>query len=138
MERAGKTVDPHRKKMLVYPEVPMLWYFMVFVCSFAMAMATIYTGHTNLPWWGLIVALIFTTMFMPFVVTVFAITGMLLCSHVRLASKGRFRLYLGFVPNIQNLIQMLGAAIIPGNPQANMYFTLYGFKSVHFFWLRTA
>lgn len=24
-EYAGETMDPHRKKMLVYPEVPMLW-----------------------------------------------------------------------------------------------------------------
>lgn len=26
----------------------------------------------------------------------------------------------------RQLLKMLGAAMIPGNPQANMYFTLYG------------
>jgi hypothetical protein len=52
----------------------------------------------------------------------------------------------GFTPNIQNLVQvcvlphppllvfntykMLGAAMIPGNPQANMYFTLYGYNTL--------
>ena len=56
----------------------------------------------------------------------------------------------GFVPNIQNLVQVskshlkcdgiihqylffvqiLGAAMIPGNPQANMYFTLYGYNTL--------
>lgn len=36
----------------------------------------------------------------------------------------------GFSPNIQNLVQMLGAAMIPGNPQANMYFTLYGYNTL--------
>lgn len=74
-ERSGEAVDPHREKMKVYPEVPMWWYIAVFVASFAMAMATIYTGHSNLPWWGLIVALIISGIFLPFVVTVYAITG---------------------------------------------------------------
>lgn len=32
----------------------------------------------------------------------------------------------GFSPDIQSLVQMLGAVMIPGNPQANMHFTLYG------------
>ncbi|KAI5117568.1 hypothetical protein M0805_009646 [Coniferiporia weirii] len=109
-ERAGITEDPHRAKMKVYPEVPMWWYGAVFLGSFAMAMATIYTGGSNLPWWGLIVGIIFSALFLPFVVTVYAITG--------------------FTPNIQNLIQMLGAVMIPGNPQANMYFTLYGYNTL--------
>ena len=77
----------------VYPEVPMWWYVAVLVASFSMAMATIYTGHSGLPWfvapmtlllslfteghyrWGLIVALIISAIFLPFVVTVYAITG---------------------------------------------------------------
>lgn len=37
---------------------------------------------------------------------------------------------LGFSPNIQHLVQMLGAAMIPGSPQANMYFTLYGYNTL--------
>jgi hypothetical protein len=73
-------------------------------------MATIYTGHANLPWWGLIVCIIVAAVFLPFVITVYAITG--------------------FSPNMQNLVQILGAAIYPGNPQANMYFTLYGYNSI--------
>jgi OPT family oligopeptide transporter len=108
--RAGTTEDPHYVKMKVYPEVPYWWYVALFLASFVMAMATIYTGHAQLPWWGLIVALIFATILLPFVVTIYAITG--------------------FVTNTQNLIQILGAAILPGNPQANMYFTLYGYNTV--------
>lgn len=109
-ERKGESVDPHRQLMKVYPEVPMWWYGAVFLASFAMAMATVYTSGSQLPWWGLIVALIICTIFLPFVVTVYAITG--------------------FVPDIQSLVQMLGAVMIPGSPQANMYFTLYGYNTL--------
>ncbi|KAF9002895.1 peptide transporter MTD1 [Cyathus striatus] len=108
--RAGETYDPHLAKMKVYQEVPMWWYIAVFVASFAMAMATIYTGKSGLPWWGLIVGIIMSAIFLPFVITVYAITG--------------------FVPNVQNLIQILGAAILPGSPQTNMYFTLYGYNTL--------
>lgn len=48
--QAGETYDPHLAKMKVYAEVPMWWYMLVFLASFAMAMATIYTGHSQLPW----------------------------------------------------------------------------------------
>jgi OPT family oligopeptide transporter len=108
--RAGESYDPHLAKMKVYKEVPMWWYMAIFAASFVMAMATIYTGHSGLPWWGLIVGLIISAIFLPFVVTVYAITG--------------------FVPNVQNLVQILGAAILPGSPQTNMYFTLYGFNTL--------
>lgn len=109
-ERNGERVDPHYIKMQVYKEVPAWWYLAVFLASFGMAMATIYTGHSDLPWWGLIVGLIISAIFLPFVVTVYAITG--------------------FSPDIQSLVQMLGAAMIPGSPQANMYFTLYGYNTL--------
>jgi hypothetical protein len=35
----------------------------------------------------------------------------------------------GFKTDVQQLAQMLGAALVPGNSQANMYFTLYGYNS---------
>lgn len=108
--RKGEATDPHYAKMKSYPEVPMWWYGVVFLISFAMAMATIYTGHSGLPWWGLIVAIIFAAIFLPFTVLVYAITG--------------------FNPDIQSVIQILGAAMMPGSPQTNMYFTLYGYNTV--------
>ncbi|PPQ75716.1 hypothetical protein CVT24_002577 [Panaeolus cyanescens] len=108
--RAGETYDPHLAKMKVYPEVPMWWYIAMFFASFAMAMSTSYAAKSGLPWWGLIVGLIISAIFLPFVITVYAITG--------------------FSPNIQHLVQMIGAAMIPGNPQANMYFTLYGYNTL--------
>ncbi|KAK0199297.1 peptide transporter MTD1 [Desarmillaria ectypa] len=102
----GESYDPHLEKMKVYPEVPTWWYIAIFLGSFAMAMATIYTSNSSLPWWGLIVAIIISAVFLPFVVTVYAITG--------------------FIPDIQSLVQIIGASMMPGSPQTNMYFTLYG------------
>ncbi|KIM37745.1 hypothetical protein M413DRAFT_254678 [Hebeloma cylindrosporum] len=108
--RAGENYDPHLAKMKAYKEVPMWWYLAMFAASFAMAMATMYAGKSGLPWWGLIVGILISALFLPFVITVYAITG--------------------FSPNIQHLVQMLGAAMIPGSPQANMYFTLYGYNTL--------
>ncbi|KAJ6453791.1 peptide transporter MTD1 [Mycena sanguinolenta] len=108
--RAGDTYDPHLAKMKVYPEVPMWWYIIIFIGSFAMAMATIYTGHSGLPWWGLIVGILISAIFLPFVVTVYAITG--------------------FGTSMQNLVQIIGASMMPGSPQTNMYFTLYGYNTL--------
>jgi OPT family small oligopeptide transporter len=108
--RAGESYDPHLAKMKVYPEVPMWWYGAVFVASFAMAMATVYTSGSELPWWGLILCLVISAVFLPFTVTVYAITG--------------------FVPSIGPMVQMIGAAVLPGSPQTNMYFYLYGFNTL--------
>ncbi|GAA6063037.1 hypothetical protein JCM10212_001016 [Sporobolomyces blumeae] len=101
--------DPHYQLMRVYKEVPMWMYGAIMVGSFACAMATCYTGHSQLPWWALIVALILSLFMFPFVCVIYAVTG--------------------FKTDVQQLAQMLGAALVPGNSQANLYFTLYGYNS---------
>ncbi|GAA5873783.1 hypothetical protein JCM1840_002073 [Sporobolomyces johnsonii] len=101
--------DPHYQLMLKYKEVPMWVYGFTLVASFAMAMATCYTGHSQLPWWALIVALLLSLFMFPFVCVIYAVTG--------------------FKTDVQQLAQMLGSALVPGNSQANMYFTLYGYNS---------
>ncbi|KAJ7046059.1 peptide transporter MTD1 [Mycena alexandri] len=108
--RAGDVYDPHLAKMKAYPEVPMWWYIVISFSSFGMAMATIYTGDSGLPWWGLVVAILISAVFLPFVVTVHAITG--------------------FTTSMQNLVQIIGASMMPGSPQTNMFFTLYGFNTL--------
>ncbi|KAJ7760820.1 peptide transporter MTD1 [Mycena maculata] len=108
--RAGDDYDPHLAKMKVYPEVPMWWYIVVFVGSFCMAMATLYTGHSGMPGWGLVIGIILSAVFLPFVATVYAITG--------------------FGTSVENLVQIIGASLMPGSPQTNMYFTLYGFNTL--------
>ncbi|KAF8182489.1 peptide transporter MTD1 [Mycena galopus ATCC 62051] len=96
--RAGDAYDPHLAKMK--EKVPMWWYIVIFFASFGMAMATIYTGHSGMPWWGLVVGIIISAVFLPFVVTVYAITG--------------------FSTSMQNLVQIIGASLMPGSPQTNM------------------
>lgn len=101
--------DAHYKKMKVYKEVPWYWYGGIFIVCFAIALGTSYGAKSGMPWWALIVALIITAVFLP-------VIGTLYCT-------------VGYQPSIENLVQMVGGAIIPGKPVANMYFTLYGYQT---------
>ncbi|KAJ7260312.1 peptide transporter MTD1 [Mycena haematopus] len=85
----GKDIIEVIQRYRVYPEVPMWWYIVIFIGSFGMAMATIYTGGSGMPWWGLVVGILISAVFLPFVVTIYAITG--------------------FTTSMQNLVQMIGA-----------------------------
>ncbi|KAJ7595934.1 peptide transporter MTD1 [Mycena floridula] len=109
--RHDNITDLHFKKMKVYREVPFYWYCIVFVASFTMAITTTHFGASELPWWGLIIAIVISVLFLPFLTLSEAITS--------------------FAPNLDSLIQMIGASIFPGNPQTNMYFTLYGSTTLY-------
>ena len=75
--------------------------------TFALGLGLLYAAKSGLPWWGFIVALIFSTAFVPILGTLYATVG--------------------YQPSLQFLIQMVGGAMIPGKPVANMYFTLCKF-----------
>jgi OPT family oligopeptide transporter len=108
--KAGRNcTDPHYEKMKAYKEVPYWWYTALFVASLAMGLATNYTAHSQLPWWGFFIAVGFAALFLPIISTLYAV----LC----------------FVPGTENIAQMLAAGLFPGKPQANMYFTLYAYNS---------
>ncbi|KZS99888.1 OPT oligopeptide transporter [Laetiporus sulphureus 93-53] len=102
--------DVHYKRMRIYREVPMWWYGAVTAAAFVMAMVCAYTEKSDMPWWALIVALILAMFCLPFYGAMYAIAA--------------------FQVIIQNLFQMLGAALIPGSSQANMYFELYSSQSL--------
>ncbi|SCZ88962.1 BZ3500_MvSof-1268-A1-R1_Chr1-1g00858 [Microbotryum saponariae] len=108
--RSQSQPDPHYQKMMTYREVPMWWYLLTLGASFAMSMASCYAGHAQLPWWALIIAFLLAAAVFPPVLIVYAVTG--------------------FNTDVQQLAQMLGAAIVSGNSRANLYFTLYGSNSV--------
>lgn len=62
------------------------------------------TGHSHLPWWALIVAILISALFLPLLSVFYAITG--------------------WQVGLTTLAQMLGAAVVPGNSQANMVRTV--------------
>ncbi|EIN10286.1 OPT oligopeptide transporter [Punctularia strigosozonata HHB-11173 SS5] len=107
--RQGAIKDAHYEKMKVYKEVPQWWYVGMFVSSLAMALATNYTSDSGLPWWAFFIAVGFAAIFLPIISTLYAI----LC----------------YVPGTEDVARMLGAALVPGKPHANMYFTLYAYNS---------
>jgi hypothetical protein len=97
--------DPHYKLMMAYKAVPNWWFGIVLLLSFIIAMTILYTGNSTLPWWGFIVAMIIGYVFLVFFGAMQAITG------------------ISWL--VQPIVQMIGGYIQPGNPVANMYFSLY-------------
>ncbi|KAH9941493.1 OPT oligopeptide transporter [Amylocystis lapponica] len=87
--------DIHYRKMSIYKEVPMWWYGLLAISAFITAMVCIYTEHSQLPWWALIVGLLIAIFILPFYGAMSAIAS--------------------FTPGISNLFQMLGSALIPGH-----------------------
>jgi hypothetical protein len=72
----GKPIDdPHYRLILKYPEVPMWWYAGITLGAFVVAMVCAYTEKSHLPWWALIVALIFAFLWLPFYGAMNAITA---------------------------------------------------------------
>ncbi|KZT74165.1 OPT superfamily oligopeptide transporter [Daedalea quercina L-15889] len=107
----GKPVtDHHYEKMKIYKEVPLWWYGAVTLGAFVTAMVCAYTEHSGLPWWALIVALVFAMMVLPFYGAMYAVAA--------------------WQAGITNLFQIFASALIPGSSQANMYFELYSSQAL--------
>ncbi|KAH9477169.1 Oligopeptide transporter 3 [Psilocybe cubensis] len=102
--------DPHYRRMKVYKEISNWWYLVVLIVTIAISLGTTYAAKSGLPWWAFFIALIFAWMFVPIIGTLYATVG--------------------YAPSIENMVQMLGGALVPGKPVANMYFTMYGFNPV--------
>ncbi|GAA5859277.1 hypothetical protein JCM8547_008949 [Rhodosporidiobolus lusitaniae] len=103
--RSRSYTDPHYLKMRVYKEVPMWVYGAIVLGSFFIAIATTYTGDSHMPWYATIVAFVVAAVLFPFICLFPAITGWQI--------------------GVSNLVLMLGAAVIPGNAQANGWFQLF-------------
>lgn len=97
--------DPHYKLIMAYKAVPDWWYGLVLLLSFAIGMIIIYKGNTTLPWWGFIVAILLSYIFLVFLGSMAAISG------------------VQFL--VQSIVQMIGGYIRPGDPVSNMFFSLY-------------
>ncbi|RKF62996.1 Oligopeptide transporter 6 [Erysiphe neolycopersici] len=99
-------LDPHYRQMLVYAEVPSIWYVGIFIGSFSIALFCTYSLKSTLPWWGLIISCIIGFV-NTFIISILAGS-------------------IGFGLLTTSLIQMIGGQLFPGRPLANMYFVLFG------------
>ncbi|KAH8662692.1 OPT oligopeptide transporter protein-domain-containing protein [Ilyonectria robusta] len=102
--------DPHYQLMLAYPECPSWWYACILILSVIMGVVAIYAAKSTLPWYGFFTSLGVAGTFILFFGAQVALTG-----------------YQG---NVQPIVQMIGGYLHPGQPLANMYFTLFGYNSV--------
>ncbi|KAG6330638.1 hypothetical protein ID866_8453 [Astraeus odoratus] len=103
--RTGIQPDPHWKAMQKYKEVPFWWYICLLVLSFISGLIVILSGQTTLPLYSFIVALLLGSFVTPFSQLLFA------------------RLGNGIATN--QLMKMVGGAIAPGRPVANLYFAMW-------------
>lgn len=97
--------DPHWKAMQRYKEAPFWWYIGLLVLAFFSALIVIFKGQTTLPWYSYLVALLLGTFVTPFSQLLFA------------------RMGNGIATN--QLMKMVGGAIAPGRPLANLYFSMW-------------
>lgn len=102
--------DPHYKLMLNYKPVPNWWYLLVLILSVTVALICLYKGDSTLPWWGFLVSC--------------------LVAWVFLLVFGAMQGTTGITFIIQPVVQLIGGYIQPGNPVANMYFTLFVSKTL--------
>jgi len=104
-EEPQENYDPHYKLMLAYKPVPNWWFLVILALSAVVALVVLYVGDSTLPWWGFLVACLLAWLLLLFFGAMQAVTG------------------IGFI--IQPIVQLVGGYLQPGNPVANMYFTLY-------------
>ncbi|KAJ5738648.1 hypothetical protein N7493_001803 [Penicillium malachiteum] len=102
--------DPHYKLMMNYKAVPNWWFMLVLALSVTVALICLYKGDSTLPWWGFLISCLVAWAF--------------------LLIFGAMQATTGIVFIIQPMVQLIGGYIQPGNPVANMYFTLFGYNSV--------
>ncbi|RIA90001.1 oligopeptide transporter OPT family [Glomus cerebriforme] len=104
--------DIHCKLMNVYPEVPNWWYSILYVIMFIVAIILGYITVAHLPWWGMILSVMLSTIFVLPIGVIQAISGS--------TSLG-----------LNVITEMVCGYVLPGNPIANTYFKTYGYMGVY-------
>jgi hypothetical protein len=93
-------ICPHYGLMQAYDEVPSSWFALVWVISAALGLISSTMAGSTLPWWSFFLALVISAACLPFF--------------------GALTAMFGFQLNVEPLIQMIGAYLLPGMPVANM------------------
>ncbi|KAI9019174.1 OPT family small oligopeptide transporter [Phycomyces nitens] len=103
--------DIHNRLMAAYKEVPVWWYYIIFVCGIGLNIGIGYANHSQLPWWGFLLAIALATVLSLPLNMIQAITGN------------------GFGLNV--VAEMICGFLLPGNPVANMYFKSLGYNTLY-------
>ncbi|CAJ0878046.1 21195_t:CDS:10 [Entrophospora sp. SA101] len=103
--------DIHYRMLKRYEDIPNLWYASIFVTMLSIAITLCYVSGSDLPWWGLLLAVA------------------LACVIV---------LPIGVIQAISNnqvglnvISEMICGYIFPGRPIANVYFKSYSYMAMH-------
>jgi hypothetical protein len=67
--------DPRYRLIMSYKAVPNWWFGIVLALSFTIGMIILYQGHTTLPWWGFIIAMLIGYVFLIIFGAMIAISG---------------------------------------------------------------
>ncbi|CAG8768512.1 12100_t:CDS:10 [Gigaspora margarita] len=105
-----KETDIHCKMMKIYPEVPFYWYGAIFFIMLAIAISLGYTTGVNLPWWGVLLAIIIAASMVLPIGIIQAISNWQLGLNV--------------------MTELVCGLLLPGYPIANVYFKTYGYRSM--------
>ena len=108
--RARTQPDVHYQGMLKYKEVPIWWYWVLFVLAFVAGLIVTIRPGTTLPVWGYIVALLLGAFIAPFSCVLYGLYG----SGV----------------GTNQLSKMVAGALHPGRPLANLYFASWSHQVI--------
>ncbi|KAF9924036.1 hypothetical protein BGZ67_009559 [Mortierella alpina] len=102
--------DIHTRMMRVYPEVPQLWYAGFYLVMAVLAAVACEFYGTQLPWWGLVLALV---------------VGWVLTLPI-----GVMNAVTGYGPGLNVITELICGYLLPGKPIANMTFKCYGYMAM--------
>jgi hypothetical protein len=108
--RARTQPDAHYQGMLKYKEVPVWWYWALFVLAFVAGLIVTIRPGTTLPVWGYIIALLLGALIAPFSCILYGLYG------------------TGVATNL--LSKMVAGALHPGRPLANLYFASWSHQVI--------
>ncbi|ORX58721.1 OPT family small oligopeptide transporter [Hesseltinella vesiculosa] len=111
MGKGGKNAtDIHNQLMQAYPEVPNWWYYIIYIVGLAVNIGLAYANSSQLPAWGVIFAVLLSTVLSLPMNMIQAVTGQ------------------GFGLNV--VAEMIYGFIKPGYPVADMYFKTLGYNTL--------
>ncbi|KXS16813.1 OPT superfamily oligopeptide transporter [Gonapodya prolifera JEL478] len=111
--RASRIEDPdiHNVLMDAYETVPHWWFGVVFIITLALSFLTTSYWPTNLPWWGLVLAV--------------------LMALVSTIPFGIIQAIANVLPGLNVITELVCGYMLPGRPIANIIFKTYGYISMY-------